>query len=390
MYVTFSSSSSDLGIYLKVREVDDFQSLRENWNYLLRRNLLGNNVFLTWEWLFTWWKHFGKGRKLLILTVEDKAGIIAIAPLMLSKYKLPVLGTITKVEFLGARHSDYNNFIILKKEAKCLNLMINHLMGKVTGWDWIELKEIPQTTENAAHLERLFLEIPTRIKLSKRVCNLCPYMPLPRSFDALLAELRKNMRQNLNKYLRRIKAKHRVEFKKYDEAGFSVEEAMRTFIKLHEARWTAKGKHGAFGSNPIFRDFHMEIAKIFESKGWLGLYFLMADGEPITTQYTFEYDGKVYYYLSGFNPEYSPYSVGNLTIMFLLERAIKNGYREYDMMRGFEPYKRLWASQYRKNFEVRLIRDNILSRFYNWLIWSKISENLASKLKLSLKNKAFK
>jgi CelD/BcsL family acetyltransferase involved in cellulose biosynthesis len=369
-----------------VQEVDDFQILRDEWNCLLKGNLLGDNVFLTWEWLSTWWKHFREGRKLLILLVEDGKEVLAIAPLMLSKYKLPGIGSIRKIEFLGARHSDYNNFIVLKKETECVRLIIDYLKDIVGEWDWIELKEIPEPTENPSLLGKMFADVPATLKLKKRVCNICPYISLPPSYNLLMKGLSKNMRQNLNKYLRRIEERHHVELEKYDEAGLSVGEAMEVFIRLNEARWASQGRLGSFESKePAFSNFHMDIAKGFADKGWLGLYFLTADGEPISVQYTFEYGQKMYYYLAGFNPQYATYSVGNLIIMFLLEKCIEKGLKEYDLMRGNEPYKNMWTKSYRRSFEIRLVSDSLLSGFYDWITWNDAINNLAGKLKLSLR-----
>jgi len=159
---------------------------------------------------------------------------------------------------------------------------------------------------------------------------------------------------------------------------------MKVFIKLHQKRWNSQGLPGAF-ANEKFRDFHLEIADLFDRRGWLGLYFLMVNDEPVSAQYTFEYKLKVYYYLAGFNPEFSDYSVGNLTTMFLLKECIKRGFKEYDMMRGDEPYKMFWTDKCRKNIEVRLVKKNLQSRFYNWLTWSNVINEIAGKLKLTLK-----
>ena len=38
----------------EVNDVEGFRSLKETWNNLLRESS-DNNIFLTWEWLFTWW-----------------------------------------------------------------------------------------------------------------------------------------------------------------------------------------------------------------------------------------------------------------------------------------------------------------------------------------------
>ena len=194
------------------------------------------------------------------------------------------------------------------------------------------------------------------------------------------------MRQNLNKYLSKIKEKHRVSLKRYDEAGYSVKEGMNVFLKLHEKRWASKGLPGSFKSKePAFLNFHLDIAECFGDKKWLGLYFLTVDDEPVAVQYNFEYNGKMYYYLGGFDPEFSNYSVGNLLTMFVLERCIQNGLLEYDMMRGNEPYKLHWTDTCRRNFEVRLVHRGLTRKFYDWLTWSDTVGNVARKLKLSLK-----
>ena len=370
---------------LRVNQVNDFDALREEWNTFLKKNILGDNVFLTWEWLSTWWKYFGERRKLLLLTVEDENKIVAIAPLMLSKYKLPFLGSVKKIEFLGVRHSDYNNFIISEKERECMRLITDYLIDVIADWDWIELKEIPENAENFDVLEKLFSDVSPDLKIRKRVCNVCPYIPLPDSFDLLMKRLKKNMRQNLNKYLRRIKKHHKVELKRYDEGGFSVKEGMKVFFELHEKRWALKGLPGAFKSEKAFLNFHMDIAQLFADKGWLGLYFLMANDEPIAAQYNFEYYRKMYYYLGGFNPQFSNYSVGNLLTMFVLDRCIRRGFKEYDMMRGNEQYKLFWTNTCRRNFEVRLVPNGLTRKFYDWLTWSSTVSSLAGKLKLSLK-----
>ncbi len=370
---------------MKVSQVDDFQALKNEWEYLLKNNLLGDNVFLTWEWLSTWWKHFGEGRRLLTLRVEDESEVLAIAPLMLSEYRLLGLGSVKKIEFLGTHHSDYGNFIISKKEKECLRQIIGYLKDNVANWDWIELKEVPELSKGQTFLETILPDFSPDLKMKKRICEICPYVPLPNSFNDLMEGLDRKTRKNLKYYLRRIKKEHDVELKRYDEAGFSVKEGMEIFLKLHRKRWLLEGHLGAFeGKENSFRDFHMDVSERFAEKGWLGLYFLTASGEPVAAQYTFEYRGKVYYYLGGFEPRYSDYSVGNIIIGLLLQRSIENGYIEYDLMRGFESYKTRWASKCRRNFEVRFVRKGLLNGLYDWVTWNETLNRLEGELKRSL------
>jgi CelD/BcsL family acetyltransferase involved in cellulose biosynthesis len=363
----------------KVTQISGFQTLKPVWNQLLKNNLLGNNVFLTWEWLSTWWNHFGAGKRLMILTVEDRGAISGIAPFMLSEYDAPIFGRIRKIELVAARDSDYNNFIILRENAAVVNSIIDYLKNKIRGWDWIELKEI---SESAAKLfVNIFSHDFSDLTLKMEVCNSCPYVVLPASINLLMEKLSQKMRQNLTRRLREMRKDYRVELKRYDEAGYSVKQAMTFLARLNKARWSVRGMPGSLNEKcDDFGNFQIDVAERFAEKGWLGLYFLMANDEPVSAEYTFEYGGKVYAYLSGFDPGYSRYSVGNLIVMLLLERLIKDGFGEYDMLRGDEPYKFAWTNTYRQNFEIRLVRRTLLSKYYDLITWNKFIVHLTRKL----------
>lgn len=46
-----------------VTESQEFKSLRETWDSLLAKSS-DNDAYLTWKWLFTWWVHYGQGKRL--------------------------------------------------------------------------------------------------------------------------------------------------------------------------------------------------------------------------------------------------------------------------------------------------------------------------------------
>ena len=370
---------------LKVRELEDFEEMKDSWNILLEKSQVKSNIFLTWEWLSTWWKHFGKGRKLLILLVEDEQKILAVAPLMLSEYKLPLIGKTQEVEFIGTPESDYQDFIMIDKEEECLKLILAYLKNNIPHWNWIELKEVKETTGTRNNFRYLTPESLGGLKIEERICNICPYITLPNSFETLMNSLKTNMKHDLNRKMRKINQKYDVKLKKYDEAGFTVDAGMRTFVSLHQKKWASEGFPGNFGEDRRdFLNFHLDIAQSFASKEWLGLYFLMANNETIAAEYTFKYNRRMLCYLKGFDPAYSEYSTGNLLTMFLLRECIIEGFNEYDMMRGGEAFKTRWTDKCVRNYEVRFVRKDFSSRFYNWVTWSKAINSFAQKIGLSL------
>lgn len=362
---------------LKVNELNDFrdfEDLRGIWNENLQK-CVDNEVFSTWEWLWCWWKHFGKERDLRILIAQEKDEIVGIAALMLSKYRFLHLGKLLKIEFIGTPHSDYNNFILLKKEKECFKLFLNYLK-EFSDADLLELRDVREGSVSANLLQDTCYSQTSTLKL--RVGTLCPHINLPVSEEAFINRLSPNMRRNLRKRMRKLCEQYKVEFKTQRDFG-SAEKAMEIFFELHQQRWRSKGKPGAFSSK-AFRAFHLDLAGIFDEKGWLALYFLTVNDKPIATVYSFDYNLKKYGYLTGFDSSFGRYGVGNLLKMHIVRECIKKRFREYDLARDFEPYKAEWATGVRKNFVATTIYKGWFAKMYNYAVQNNFSQLLMSKL----------
>lgn len=349
---------------MRITEVDsysDFIALREKWRELLDK--CDHSVFSTWEWLSIWWKHFGRDKKLLLLLAEDDNKILGIAPLMYSVYKMFGL-RIGKIEFIGTPSSDYNDLILAKKGEECIKLFIDYILKNFPEkWDCIELKEIPETAQSLSFLNRM----PKNVKLrSLRVLHECPYILLPKSFDTLFNQLGYKFRKNLRRNQKQLQQKYKVEFKDYSTTQ-SFKEGMERMFDLHQKKWKAKGEPGVFANQRV-RDFHLEVARSFSQLGWLSLNSLVADGNTVASLYGFRYKSKLYYYLSGIDPAYNRYSVGNLLILSVLEKCIRDELTEFDFLRGVEPYKYRWSPRSRKNFNLVLTKKEFFSWIQNWFI----------------------
>ncbi|SNQ59942.1 hypothetical protein MNV_1440001 [Candidatus Methanoperedens nitroreducens] len=105
----------------EINSVDDFKSIRGIWNDLLAKGH-DKNIFLTWEWLFEWWKHFSDNKKLKILMVEDRDDTIGIMPLLCSTYRT-FLFSYAVVENIGLNLSDYGGIIYSDLDDGQINKM---------------------------------------------------------------------------------------------------------------------------------------------------------------------------------------------------------------------------------------------------------------------------
>ena len=337
-------------------------------------------MFSTWEWLSIWWKHFGKGKKLTLLFIEDGNKILTIAPFVYSEHSFLGVSDLKKLSFAGSPESDYQTFILKEKKTMLLKLLFDY-SNRHVDWDYLELTDIPENSTTMDLLRVMPLkDFYKHLEIGQG--DACPYVPLPNSIEIFLKELGHNTRKSLRKASRKLEKEYRVELKEYDEIG-SVKEAMETFFRLHQMRWIQKGEMGAF-IKPTLRGFHIDVAKCFAEKGWLKLNFLTVNDEPISAKYGFEYNQKIYSYLSGWNPEFSQYNIGNLTTMYDIQKSIQKGLKEYDMMRGSEAYKGSWTTKARKNLEIRFVRKGLSPRIYNLLGKSSKIDFLFSKLGVSM------
>ncbi|MGQ9539364.1 MAG: GNAT family N-acetyltransferase [Candidatus Bathycorpusculaceae bacterium] len=365
-----------------ISDLGDFERLGTIWNQVLTKSL-DSDIFSTWEWIWTWWRHFGKGRQLRVLVAENNGEVVGIAPLTLSRYNFLRFGKLSRIEFMGFPQADYNNFIFVKKDGECLKLFLDGLMG-FSDWDLLDLRDVREGTASSEILRMLIDD--QKFKLRMVGGTLCPYINLPNSVDAFMKGLSRNMRRNLRKRMKRLRENYGVEFMTQRDFS-SVDNAMETFFRLHQKRWRLKGEKGAFGSED-FRNFHLDIARVFDERGWLDLRFLAVDDEPIAAAYTFDYNLKKYGYLTGFDPEFRRFGVGNLLKLHLVEECIRRGFREYDLTRDFEPYKADWATGVRRNLSARLVRGGLSAKTYCWSLENRFSRWLINKfgVKLTIKS----
>src|SRR5687768_13587184 len=84
-----------------VTSLEEFKGLAKDWDQLLR-TVPGHSVFLTWEWLYYWAKHFlAENRLKLILFQGHDERLIGVAPLYL-RMRVQSLITIRELRFLGS------------------------------------------------------------------------------------------------------------------------------------------------------------------------------------------------------------------------------------------------------------------------------------------------
>jgi CelD/BcsL family acetyltransferase involved in cellulose biosynthesis len=334
-----------------VEHVADFERLEPEWTDLLRASRV-DGVFLTWPWLHAWWQHLGAGRQLWVLTVRIGGQLAGALPLAISPGRETAWPRLPVAEFLGsgAVGSDYLDVIarrdVEREVTDALAAYLADRRGLV-----LRLHGVAGGRSLAADLAaRLAGRDWTPVTTP---AGICPFIPLAgRSWTDVLQGLGQQHRYNVRRRRRNLAKTHDVTFVEV-RSDAERRDALDRLIRLHNTRWDARGGSTALHT-PALVGFHHAVSRRFLERGWLRLAELRVDGRPVAAIYGILYDGRFFFYQSGFDERFARHSVGLVALGYSIERAIDEGAREYDLLHGDEEYKSRWTSRARELVRLEL------------------------------------
>lgn len=331
-----------------IDSIAGLEELAADWDRLLNK-CPTPNIFLSREWLLTWWNHFSQGGQLFVVVVIDNGEVIGIAPLILQRYK-----GLNTIRFIGSGRSDY---LGLLAEQEIANDIICFLRKK-TDWgvmDFCELAADDQLIRFAERFEGRNWEVyPGEI---------CPYVKIDTDWSAYYRNQRnRKARYNLARSESRLQQMGRLRFERITEET-DLDSSLAQMFALHRKRW----KHhytGTIFSNPQGQAFYREVAASFARRGWLSLELLFLDEGLVAASFSFFYRGVYSYFIPVYDPDYAAYSPGIILLRHLLEISFNRQDRVFDFMRGAEEYKMNWANAVKQN--KRLVIGRSWSSYYSY------------------------
>jgi len=325
---------------LKIEVTDSalaFQNLKADWDDLLNKSL-HPHIFLSWDWLYCWWKYFGEKKQLRILIARDQVGTIkGIAPLFVTTEKWG-LRNLKVVKFLGTYpiSSEYLDFICEERYAREATVSFLSYLTALKGVDLLFFSDM--------------LPDSLVLKSAKETCSgtfqietgeTCPRIAFPADWETFVKSVNRRVREYVKSNWKFFIGEKQARLKKAGPADY--EQALSELFRLHTSRWQAKGKKGSFALKEK-RDFHQEICRRFLEKNQLGLYYLELNQKIISVLYGFVYQDTYYYYQTGFDRSFENKKPGLLVLYHAIEQSFQAGLKSFDFLRGEEEYKLKWAN----------------------------------------------
>ena len=296
-----------------------FEQLRDDWSALADSS---GNIFSTWEWATTWWRHKSAGRELLLHVCRDVEGRTAAILPLYRAIRRPV----RVARFVGHGPADQLGPGCAPGEPGVVQALIRS--GADIGWDVLLADRLPSGCELALAGRELLHESSPTIELGGV------------DWDGYLAQRSSNFRSQVRRKERKLLRDHGMTYRLSDDPD-RLSRDMDSLFALHRARW-AQGGSGALEGHR--EKFHREFAALALERGWLRLWLAEVDDRPIAAWYGFRFGGADWYYQFGRDPEWDASSVGLVLLAHTVRDAIEGGQAQYKLLRGGEGYKDRFAT----------------------------------------------
>lgn len=340
----------------------DVVELADAWNHLAR-----DVPFLRWEWLGTWWRHFGDGGQLFVPAVfDDDGALMGLAPWWLENH--PGLGRV--VRFLGSGDvcSDYLSLLTAEeRERETADALAAWLYGEATDLRLWDLLDLDGAVANDPAVQRLGEQGAARgVTVHQRDGLNVWRIELPPDWEKYLQLLAKSHRKHVRRALDRFEAArmvlHTVATPEELARGWEV------FVDLHQRRRISLGEPGCFASQR-FHDFLREAAERLLTAGLLRLHWLEHRDRPLAAEFVFQGGQVAYVYQSGVDPDRLEDEPGHTITSVVLKQSIEQGLVGFDFLRGDEPYKRKWRATPRPLAQWRIVPHRALPQIRHtaWL-----------------------
>jgi CelD/BcsL family acetyltransferase involved in cellulose biosynthesis len=345
---------------------DAVLGIREDWDRL-SATAQNPNVFTTFDWYEAWYRCFaqrdGADRLRRNVLVFKRNGIVCgISPLAMaitSQYGV----RLRRLQFVAREHEwDYNDLVVGDEAGQQVAAFAEYLKCTKGDWDLVDLMDLRATEEEALRIQNAIVHEGLHC-LVLPAEERCPYFPIEGTWEQMLLHRSRSTRHSFrNRQARQEKfAGDRLRVRILDtphtEPGL-----LKKMIELE----TQKRSKGVL-SVP-FLGKHAEVFEslwtVLGTRGWLYVSLLELDDRLLAFQLLFRSGKRLWGYLTAFDHEFAYLSPGSTLVSAASDYGFANGFDEFDLLSGEEPYKLHWATGFNQRARILIWNDRLKSRLY--------------------------
>jgi CelD/BcsL family acetyltransferase involved in cellulose biosynthesis len=335
---------------ITVREINDpaeLPDLRQTWDELHARTPEASFLH-SWAWFAIYWKHFGAGKGLRVLVVEDGGRAIGIVPLLvrIAKWSEPV-----RILTYPLDENEWVNYSLSigPDSLTVLTAALEHIRLTPRDWHILELSRVDVETDQGrtkTALENAGLSAICEVQFPRAVINLAE----TGTWEDYLATRGSKRRTELRSKEKRLARRGKVSFVRYRPLPADNGQADYRWDlydaceAVAEASWQGNSQ-GNMLNKDKFREFYRDCHRAAVEQGAADLCVLYVDNQPVGFQYAYQSRGMVVGVKTAYDRAFAAEGAGNVLVARTVADSFERGDKVFGMGSSRQEYKRLWQTQ---------------------------------------------
>jgi len=344
----------------------EFFNSRDAWATLLARSD-SDKLFMSWEWLNTWWKIFKDEKTMclrMFVAIDENDNLVGIAPLYITNVITKKVIRTRRLQFIGncwrgkaTMPTEIVDFIADKNvSSEVISIFYEHI-DSLGDWDEFVLSNLSKSTATYKCLVAGEKLGNSYFRCAEAYNSY--YLDTIGDFDDYLKKISKSMRLKLFNRRKLINSIGKVSFENLD-AG--LDDCFKLLNQLHRKRW---------GSDLFEGDrlkFNKIVSELMMKQNSVQFSVILFDKEPISIQYNYIVNNRKYNIQAGFDELFhKKISLGYLHFGYEIEDSFKDRIIAYDFLMGKgknTQYKKRLTSRKYELVDMQIIRNNYVGFLY--------------------------
>jgi len=331
--------SQEQPILSVISSFHDLEPFAAEWDEAVIR--LGAPIYMTFDWLKTWWEFYGKEKQLRCFVFRQGQNFVALIPIYLETFGFGPL-ELKLARLVGANipPKTFNPPLDAAFGVKALSEAIRYLL-QTEKCDMISFGPVSTSWPGHGCFRGALAaagELVGRSSYQER--DVQTWFQLPATFEEYLQSLSGSERKSRMKRVRHLEKEHQVASDIVSDPALLGSE-FDAFVKQHASQWQAIGKSGHFAAWPHGEEYNRSLVRAQGLRGRVRFFRMLVDGRVVSNRYTFLLGRTLFSELPAraCGEPWDKLGIGGVSLLKFNESAIQAGIRDVDSGLGAYDHK---------------------------------------------------
>jgi CelD/BcsL family acetyltransferase involved in cellulose biosynthesis len=336
-----------------ITTMEEFSQSKGAWDEAVLR--LGGSVYMTFDWVRTWWEFYGGGKELRIFLFLSADRVVAAVPVYIDKIGFgPFRLNVARLVGSNIPPKVFNPPVALESKVEIWTRIFDAIFDN-GGCDIASLGPISdkhQSIEGLSGNQLVSVKGCWRTEISPVGVHTTFF--IPGDIETYFNSLGKNERKKRKYEVRSLQKEFQTRIDVVSDHA-RVDQEFADFAEQHRIQWNLEGKPGHFGSWPLGLEFNRALVKRQAERDRVRFVRIMSGDKVLANQFVFEFGDSFCWELPSriVGPEWDKMSLGPCGLIAVIETGIARGIKRIEGGLGHYEYKLKMGAQ---EENVKLLR----------------------------------